>query len=127
MSLLNALIYNKGFVHSSHILLIPNTGLHLSHTEIDDLIRKSTNVLLTRTLSGSVSVLLKQPNLSLLQLIQIAVNMNYLEKSCDYLEEFISNTTGSVNSIPRYCKVPVVIKMIMADFVIIGMYIPEKS
>ena len=74
-----------------------------------------------------MSVLLKQPNLSLLQLIQIAVNMNYLEKSCDYLEEFISNTTGSVNSIPTYCKVPVVIKMIMVDFVIIGMYIPEKS
>ncbi|KAF6017669.1 EXOC6B [Bugula neritina] len=70
-------------------------GLHLSHTEIDDMIRRATNVLLTRTLSGSVSVLLQQPNLSLLQLIQIAVNMNYLEKSCDYLEEFISNTTGA--------------------------------
>ncbi|XP_067928317.1 exocyst complex component 6B-like [Watersipora subatra] len=70
-------------------------GLHLSHTEIDDMIRKSTNVLLTRTLSGAVSLLLKQPSLSLLQLIQIAVNMNYLEKSCDFLEEFISNTTGA--------------------------------
>lgn len=73
-------------------------GLHLSHTEIDDMIRRSTNVLLTRTLSGSVSVLLRQPNLSLLQLIQVAVNMNYLEKSCDFLEEFISNTTGYVST-----------------------------
>lgn len=69
-------------------------GLPLSHTEIDDMIRRSTNVLLTRALSGSVTVLLKTPGLSLLQLIQIAVNMGYLERSCEYLEEFISNTTG---------------------------------
>lgn len=65
------------------------------------MIRKSTNILLSRTLSGSVTVLLKQPSLSLLQLIQIAVNMTYLERSCDYLEEFISNTTGSV-PLPHY-------------------------
>ena len=31
---------------------------------------------------------------SLLQLIQISINMNYLEKSCTYLEDFISNITG---------------------------------
>lgn len=70
------------------------SGLPLSHTEIDDVIRKSTNVLLTRTLSGALTVLLKTQGLSLQQLIQIAVNMNYLEKSCDFLEEFISSTTG---------------------------------
>ena len=32
----------------------------------------------------------------LFQLIQISINMNYLEKSCVYLEDFISNITGFV-------------------------------
>ncbi|KAK3587474.1 hypothetical protein CHS0354_003611 [Potamilus streckersoni] len=72
-----------------------SADLHLSYTEIDDMIRKSTNVLLTRTLSGSVTSLIKRPNLSLLQLIQISINMNYLEKSCIYLEDYISSITGA--------------------------------
>ncbi|XP_045189353.2 exocyst complex component 6B-like isoform X3 [Mercenaria mercenaria] len=72
-----------------------SADLHLSHTEIDDMIRKSTNLLLTRTLSGCLSSLIKRPNLSLLQLIQISINMNYLEKSCTHLEEYISSITGA--------------------------------
>ncbi|KAL3863861.1 hypothetical protein ACJMK2_005588 [Sinanodonta woodiana] len=72
-----------------------SADLHLSYTEIDDMIRKSTNILLTRTLSGSVTSLIKRPNLSLLQLIQISINMNYLEKSCIYLEDYISSITGA--------------------------------
>ena len=69
--------------------------LHLSHTEVDDMIRKLANVLLTRTLSGCLTTLIRQPSLSLIQLIQISINMNYLEKSCVYLEDFISNITGA--------------------------------
>ncbi|BFZ02390.1 hypothetical protein BsWGS_05429 [Bradybaena similaris] len=69
--------------------------LHLSHTEIDDMIRKSANQLLTKTLGGCLSTLIKKPNLSLLQLIQISINMNYLEKSCEYLEDYISSITGA--------------------------------
>ncbi|CAI9733086.1 exocyst complex component 6B-like isoform X1 [Octopus vulgaris] len=72
-----------------------SSDLHLSHTEIDDMIRKSTNQLLTRTLSGCLSTLIKKPSLSLLQLIQISINMNNLEKSCSSLEEYISNITGA--------------------------------
>ncbi|KAL5020900.1 hypothetical protein ScPMuIL_000055 [Solemya velum] len=72
-----------------------SADLHLSHTEIDDMIRKSTNILLTRTLSGCLSSLIKRPHLTLLQLIQIGINMNYLEKSCVYLEEYISSITGA--------------------------------
>ena len=41
--------------------------LCFSHTEIDDMIRKSANQLLTRTLGGCLSSLIKRPNLSLLQ------------------------------------------------------------
>ncbi|XP_071168991.1 exocyst complex component 6B-like isoform X6 [Mytilus edulis] len=74
-----------------------SADLHLSHTEIDDMIRKSTNLLLTRTLGSCLSSLIKKPSLTLLQLIQISINMNYLEKSCLYLEEYISSITGAQN------------------------------
>ncbi|CAE1254170.1 EXOC6 [Acanthosepion pharaonis] len=67
----------------------------VGHTEIDDMIRKSTNLLLTRTLSACLSTLIKKPSLSLLQLIQISINMNNLENSCSSLEEYISNITGA--------------------------------
>ncbi|ESO97021.1 hypothetical protein LOTGIDRAFT_115306, partial [Lottia gigantea] len=72
-----------------------SADLHLSHTEIDDMIRKSTNNLLTKTLGGCLSQLIKRPNFGLLQLIQISINMNYLEKSCSLLEEYISSITGA--------------------------------
>ncbi len=39
--------------------------------EIDETVRKSTNILLTRTLSGCLSTLIRRDNLSLLQLIQV--------------------------------------------------------
>nr|CAG4643743.1 EOG090X01NK [Lepidurus arcticus] len=67
--------------------------LGLSHTEVDDMLRKSTNLLLTRTLSGCLSSLIKRPSLSLLQLIQISINTIYLENSSSHLEEFISKFT----------------------------------
>ncbi|XP_074641580.1 exocyst complex component 6B-like isoform X2 [Tubulanus polymorphus] len=69
--------------------------LQLSKTEIDDMVRKSANILLTRTLSACLQCLIRKPSLTLLQLIQISINMNYLEQSCGYLEEFISNIIGS--------------------------------
>jgi hypothetical protein len=40
--------------------------------EIDETVRKSTNILLTRTLSGCLSSLIRRDNLSLLQLIQVS-------------------------------------------------------
>ncbi|RWS29237.1 Exocyst complex component 6B-like protein [Leptotrombidium deliense] len=69
--------------------------LNSSQTEIEDMVRKSTNVLLTRTLAGCLSSLIKKPNLGLLQLIQITINTNYLEDASVYLEEFISQTINS--------------------------------
>ena len=42
--------------------------------EIDETVRKSTNILLTRTLSGCLSSLIRRDNLSLLQLIQVRWN-----------------------------------------------------
>lgn len=52
--------------------------MFFSHTEIDDMIRKSTNLLLTRTLSGCLSSLIKRPDLSLLQVTQYKAEPNSL-------------------------------------------------
>lgn len=67
--------------------------LHLSSTEIDDMIRKSTNLLLTRTLSHCLQYATKKKNVGLAELVQIIINTTHLEQSCHYLEEFISNIT----------------------------------
>ncbi|XP_029035533.1 exocyst complex component 6 isoform X2 [Osmia bicornis bicornis] len=69
--------------------------LNFSQTEIDEMICKSTNLLLTRTFSGCLSSLFRKPSLALLQVVQIIINTGYLEKSTKYLEEFVSNITGT--------------------------------
>lgn len=69
--------------------------LNLSQGEVDDMIRKSTNLLLTRTFSGCLSSLFRKPSLALMQVIQIIIDTGYLEDSTIYLEEFVSNITGS--------------------------------
>ncbi|KAJ8674775.1 hypothetical protein QAD02_010561 [Eretmocerus hayati] len=69
--------------------------LNLSQTEIDEMICKSTNLLLTRTFSGCLSSLFRKPSLALLQVVQIIINTGYLEKSTKYLEDFVTNITGT--------------------------------
>ena len=71
--------------------------LNLADQEIDDTLRRYTNLLLTRTLNGSLSTLIRKPSLSLLQLIQISINTNYMEDSNVWLEEFIAQLTGYIN------------------------------
>ncbi|XP_075711759.1 exocyst complex component 6B [Rhinoderma darwinii] len=68
--------------------------LHLSSTEVDDMIRKSTNLLLTRTLSNCLQNIIKRKNAGLTELVQIIINTSHLEISCKYLEEFITNITN---------------------------------
>lgn len=68
--------------------------LNFTQTEIDEMICKSTNLLLTRTFSGCLSSLFHKPSLALLQVVQIIINTGYLEKSTKYLEEFVTNITG---------------------------------
>ncbi|XP_017797269.1 PREDICTED: exocyst complex component 6B [Habropoda laboriosa] len=69
--------------------------LNFTQTEIDEMICKSTNLLLTRTFSGCLSSLFRKPSLALLQVVQIIINTGYLQKSTKYLEEFVSNITGT--------------------------------
>jgi len=69
--------------------------LQLTQAELDETVRRSTNLLLTRTLSGCLSSLIRKTNLSLLQLIQIVINTVHLEDTNIYLENFISDLTGA--------------------------------
>lgn len=69
--------------------------LNLSPLEIDETVRKSTNILLTRTLSGCLSSLIRRDNLSLIQLIQIDINTYHLEETNVHLEKYISAITGN--------------------------------
>ncbi|XP_058406941.1 exocyst complex component 6B isoform X3 [Diceros bicornis minor] len=86
-------VYNqiKEFIYAC---LKFSEDLHLSSTEVDDMIRKSTNLLLTRTLSNALQNVIKRKNIGLTELVQIIINTTHLEKSCKYLEEFITNITN---------------------------------
>ncbi|MEE6462869.1 hypothetical protein FKM82_001751 [Ascaphus truei] len=68
--------------------------LQLSSTEVDDMIRKSTNLLLTRTLNNCLQGVIKRKNIGLTELVQIIINTTHLEISCKFLEEFITNITN---------------------------------
>ncbi|XP_023992397.1 exocyst complex component 6 [Salvelinus sp. IW2-2015] len=58
------------------------------------MLRKSTNLLLTRTLSGCLQNLIKKPHIGLTELVQIIINTTHLEQACKYLEDFITNITN---------------------------------
>uniref|UniRef100_A0A3Q2DZN4 Exocyst complex component n=1 Tax=Cyprinodon variegatus TaxID=28743 RepID=A0A3Q2DZN4_CYPVA len=81
----------KEFIYAS---LKFSESLHRSSTEIDDMLRKSTNLLLTRTLSSCLQNLTKKPHIGLTELVQIIINTTHLEQACKYLEEFITNITN---------------------------------
>uniref|UniRef100_A0A8K9UI77 Exocyst complex component n=1 Tax=Oncorhynchus mykiss TaxID=8022 RepID=A0A8K9UI77_ONCMY len=81
----------KEFIYAS---LKFSESLHRSWTEIDDMLRKSTNLLLTRTLSGCLQHLTKKPHIGLTELVQIIINTTHLEQACKYLEDFITNITN---------------------------------
>ncbi|CAG0888300.1 unnamed protein product [Cyprideis torosa] len=70
------------------------SGLGLSSHEVHDRVRKSTNLLLTRTLSGCLCSMLRKPNVGLTQLVQIFHTMSYLEDTSVCLEDYISQMTG---------------------------------
>uniref|UniRef100_A0A8C5WZL4 Exocyst complex component 6B n=1 Tax=Laticauda laticaudata TaxID=8630 RepID=A0A8C5WZL4_LATLA len=86
-------VYNqiKEFIYAC---LKFSEDLHLSSTEVDDMIRKSTNLLLTRTLSSCFQNAIRKKNIGLTELVQIIINTTHLERSCRFLEEFITNITN---------------------------------
>ncbi|XP_076419061.1 exocyst complex component 6 isoform X5 [Peromyscus maniculatus bairdii] len=81
----------KEFIYAS---LKFSESLHRSSTEIDDMLRKSTNLLLTRILSSCLLNLIRKPHIGLTELVQIIINTTHLEQACKYLEDFITNITN---------------------------------
>ncbi|XP_028329773.1 exocyst complex component 6B isoform X2 [Gouania willdenowi] len=98
-------VYNqlKEFIYAC---LKYSEDLHLSSTEVDDMIRKSTNLLLSRTLSHCLQYAIKKKNVGMAELVQVIINTTHLEQSCHFLEEFISNITNvppdAINSTKLY-------------------------
>ncbi|XP_045467865.1 exocyst complex component 6 [Harmonia axyridis] len=68
--------------------------LNLSQLEVDEMIRRSINLLLTRTFSGCLSTTFRNPRVGLQEIMQIIIDTGYLEASTTYLDQFISNITG---------------------------------
>ncbi|XP_053306060.1 exocyst complex component 6 isoform X3 [Spea bombifrons] len=94
----------KEFIYAS---LKFSESLYRSSTEIDDMLRKSTNLLLTRTLSSCLQNLIRKPHIGLTELVQIIINTTHLEQACKYLEDFITNITNvspeTVHTARLYC------------------------
>lgn len=74
-----------------------NENLNVSQTEIGDSVRKSTNLLLTRTLNGCITSIIKCPTMSIPQLVQMSINTVHLEAACVHLEEYVTLVTGTSN------------------------------
>lgn len=81
-----------------------STGLGLHIGQVRDSIRKSTNDLLSCTLCGCLCALLKKPTLGLTHLMQIFVNMNYLEEAKHHVEAYIGSVTGWVGDVSTLDK-----------------------
>ncbi|KAI6173520.1 SEC-15 protein [Aphelenchoides besseyi] len=73
-------------------------NLQLSQSEIEDTVRRYANVLLARW-SGSLKSFVMDNSRSLIQLVQITINVGYLEKSCDSLERYISKITSQGDAV----------------------------
>lgn len=64
--------------------------LNSPQSDVENIIRKSTNRLLTEKLGSCLTKLIGDSDLSLLQLIQITINTNYLENEIQYFDEHIT-------------------------------------
>lgn len=75
--------------------------LTLSPNEVAGMVRKAANLLLTRSFSGCLSAVFKSPSLALMQVIQIIIDTQYLEKAGPFLDDFVCKMTGTQQSISQ--------------------------
>lgn len=76
--------------------------LNSSQADVENMVRKSTNHLLTDTLGSCLTALINDSSLKLLQLIQITINTDYLEDAMQYLDDHITyqiSKTSNMNSL----------------------------
>lgn len=62
------------------------------------MIRKSMNLLLTRSFSGCLSSTFRSNHINMQEIIQIIIDTGYLERATIYLDQFITNITGYVGN-----------------------------
>lgn len=75
--------------------------LTLSPNEVAAMVRKAANLLLTRSFSGCLSAVFKSPSLALMQVIQIIIDTQYLEKAGPFLDDFVCKMTGTQQSVSQ--------------------------
>lgn len=73
--------------------------LTLSANDVAAMVRKASNLLLTRSFSGCLSAVFRHPRLALTQVIQIIIDTQYLEKAGPFLDDFVCKVTGTVPEI----------------------------
>lgn len=64
--------------------------LNSSQGDVENMVRRSTNQLLTQTLGSCLTKLINDSSLKLLQLIQITINTNYLEDAMQFLDDHVT-------------------------------------
>lgn len=75
--------------------------LTLSPNEIASMVRKAANLLLTRSFSGCLSAIFRNPSLALMQVVQIIIDTQYLEKAGPFLDDFVCKMTGTQQEIKQ--------------------------
>ncbi|XP_053685361.1 exocyst complex component 6 [Sabethes cyaneus] len=75
--------------------------LTLSPNEIAAMVRKAANLLLTRSFSGCLSAVFRSPSLALMQVIQIIIDTQYLEKAGPFLDSFVCKMTGTSQNLTQ--------------------------
>lgn len=75
--------------------------LTLSPNEIAAMVRKAANLLLTRSFSGCLSAVFRSPSLALMQVIQIIIDTQYLEKAGPFLDSFVCKMTGTSQNVTQ--------------------------
>ncbi|XP_055677115.1 exocyst complex component 6 [Lutzomyia longipalpis] len=75
--------------------------LSLSPNEVAAMVRKAANLLLTRSFSGCLSAVFHSPSLALMQVIQIIIDTQYLEKAGPFLDNFVCKMTGTKQNISQ--------------------------
>lgn len=69
--------------------------LTLSPQDVAVMVRKAANLLLTRSFSGCLSAVFRKPTLTLMQVVQIIIDTQYLEKAGPFLDDFVARVTGT--------------------------------
>lgn len=75
--------------------------LTLSPSDVAAMVRKAANLLLTRSFSGCLSAVFRNPSLALMQVIQIIIDTQYLEKAGPFLDDFVCKVTGTQQEIKQ--------------------------